>query len=74
MKKLLTLFAALMIVVSLSSADVMATSKIKKKHKKPGKDGAKISCSYCHKKAKIPKKKGGVSKRKGNAYCVQCHK
>ena len=52
----------------------MATGKIKKLHKKPGKDGKKISCSYCHKKAKIAKKKGANKARKGNAYCSACHK
>ena len=75
MKKLLTLIACLMIVFSLSSADLTAKPAIMKKHKgKTGKDDKKISCSYCHKKAKIPKKKGGKAAQKGNIYCVKCHK
>ena len=75
MKKLLTLFACLMIVFSLSSVDSTAKPSIKKKHKgKTGIDGKKISCSYCHKKAKIPKKKGGKTAMKGNNFCIKCHK
>lgn len=74
MKKVVTLVAALIIAVSLASSDLSANKKIKKKHTKPGKDGVKITCSYCHKKAKIKKKKGGKAGRKGNAYCVKCHK
>jgi uncharacterized paraquat-inducible protein A len=76
MKRFLTLIAAVAIMVSLSSADLMATKKIKKTHKgKKGKDGAKISCSYCHKKAKVPKLKGGKKYKgmKTNAYCMKCH-
>ncbi len=74
MKKVITLLAALIIAVTFASTDLSANKKIKAKHKKPGKDGAKITCSYCHKKGKIKKKKGGKAGRKGNAYCVQCHK
>jgi cytochrome c553 len=77
MKKFLTLLAALVIMISLSSTDLMATKKLKKAHKgKKGKGGAKITCSYCHSKAKgkVPKKKGTKYKgMKTNPYCMKCH-
>ncbi len=75
MKRFLTLIAALGIMISLSSTDLMATKKIKKLHdSKKGKDGAKITCSYCHKKGNVPKKKGTkYTGMKTNAYCMKCH-
>lgn len=76
MKKFLTLIAAAAVIISLSSADLMATKKIKNAHKgKKGKGGAAITCSYCHKKANVPKlkKPKKYTGQKTNAYCMECH-
>ena len=56
MKKIII---TIIFIILFISAVLGANSTMNKAHlKMAGKDGAKINCVYCHKEAKIPKKKG----------------
>jgi hypothetical protein len=66
------IFVSIFIATMLS-----ANGKTNKSHlSMKGKDGAKINCVYCHKTAKIPKKKGqDVKKYESSPFCggKGCH-
>ena len=75
MKK--TIFGVAIATLFVSSL-LMASVPVNKQHKGlTGKDGAKVNCTYCHKKAASPKTKGNdLAKLKKGAYCAidGCHK
>jgi hypothetical protein len=72
-KALITLTFATMFITTL----LFANGKMNKNHlNMKGKDDAKINCVYCHKTAKIPKKKGqDHTKHDSDPYCMGkgCH-
>jgi hypothetical protein len=61
----------------LASSALLATPAFNKAHKgAKGLEGAKVNCVYCHKTAKIEKKKGqDLAKLKKTKYCAMkdCH-
>lgn len=73
MKKLLFILAiASMLIGTAIGADVL----LNKKHKGlNGKDGDKVNCVYCHKKAGNPKKTKEYEKYKKGPFCMieGCH-
>jgi hypothetical protein len=72
-KLLLVIYCIVILISSIAIAD----SGSMKTHKDlKGKDGAKITCAYCHTAAKVPKKKGlDKSSFSKNQYCANkgCH-
>ena len=75
MKK--AIFGAAIATMFVSSL-LFASTDLNKQHKgQKGKDGAKVNCTYCHKKAGAPKTKGNdLAKAKKGEYCAidGCHK
>jgi len=72
MKKIIFgLAIATMFVSTVLFADVT----LNKKHKGLEKDGAKINCVYCHKKAGNPKEGKDYAKYKSGKFCKGsgCH-
>lgn len=64
----------MLIAMTLTTVDIMASGAIGKKHTEPGKDGAKVNCGYCHQQAGVAKEKGSGASKNSNAYCSACHK
>lgn len=57
------------------SALAFSSAPLNKAHKGQEKDGAKINCAYCHKKAGIAKESKDYDKHKKGKFCAGsgCH-
>ena len=72
MKKILAAMAILSLFVGTV---IFADVPLNKKHKGLEKDGEKINCAYCHKKAGNPKEGKDYAKYKTGKFCTGsgCH-
>lgn len=72
MKKLF--FVAAMSTMFIASL-AFSSASLNKAHKGKTKDGAKITCAYCHKTAAMPKETKDYKKHQKNKFCAGsgCH-